>query len=296
MNKTLLVLAAGIGSRYGGLKQMDPFGPSGEFILDYSVYDARRAGFTKVVFVIRHEIEKDFKAVISSRLEGHIEIGYALQDLADIPAGYTVPAERKKPWGTGHATLSAAAAITTPFAVINADDFYGAESYRKLAAFLDRTASEPNHYAMVGYILRNTLSAHGHVARGVCASSANGTLTGVEELTNIVKTDGGARCGDRLLTGDEIVSMNLWGFKPSFFAHLRQEFRTFLDESAGNPKAEYFVPTVVNTLIARGQASCTVLETPSQWFGVTYPEEKADVVAAIRALIASGEYPPSLWA
>lgn len=296
MNKTLLVLAAGIGSRYGGLKQMDPVGPSGEFILDYSVFDAKRAGFNKVVFVIRREIENDFKAVISSRMEKHIEIAYALQDLADIPEGYSVPPDRKKPWGTGHATLAGANSVTAPFAVINADDFYGAESYRRLATFLDATAPDPRHYSMVGYVLRNTLSPHGRVARGICTTTADGTLTGVEELTNIVKTETGARCNDRILSGNEIVSMNLWGFKPSFFEYLRREFRAFLDQQGADPKSEYFVPTVVNTLIARQEARCTVLETPCAWVGVTYPEEKADVVATIRTLIARGEYPASLWA
>lgn len=295
MNKTLLVLAAGIGSRYGGLKQMDPFGPSGEFILDYSVYDAIRAGFTKVAFVIRREIEQDFKAIVSSRMEGRIEIAYALQDLNDLPPGHTAPAERKKPWGTGHATLSAAAAVSTPFAVINADDFYGAESYRRLARFLDDTAAAPRAFAMVGYVLRNTLSEHGHVARGLCSVGPDRALTGVVELTNIVKTETGARCNDRVLTGNEIVSMNLWGFKPSFFADLRREFGAFLDRSGRDPKAEYFVPTVVNTLIEQRSATCTVLETPSRWAGVTYPEEKADVVAAIRDLVARGDYPQSLW-
>lgn len=296
MPKTLLVLAAGIGSRYGGLKQMDPVGPSGEFILDYSVFDAIRAGFNRVVFVIRREIATDFKAIISSRMAGHIEIAYAIQDLADVPQGFTVPPERKKPWGTGHATLAGAEAVNSPFAVINADDFYGAESYRRLARFLDETAADPRHYAMVGYILRNTLSDHGHVARGLCTTDAQGTLTGVEELTNIVKTETGARCDDRQLTADEIVSMNLWGFKPSFFAHLRNEFQSFLAQQGNDPKAEYFVPTVVNTLIARGEARCTVLTTPSKWVGVTYPEEKAGVVAAIRALVDQGAYPAALWA
>lgn len=295
MDKTLLVLAAGIGSRYGGLKQMDPVGPAGEFILDYSVFDAIRAGFTKVVFVIRQDIEEDFKRIIGARLEGRVEVDYALQSLADLPAGHAVPEARRKPWGTGHATLAAAGVVNTPFAVINADDFYGAESYRRLGAFLDGTAAEASQYAMVGFVLRNTLSPHGRVARGLCTASAAGLLTSVEELTQIVKTPEGVRCEKGALTGDEIVSMNCWGFKPSFFAHLRREFVGFLKAQGDDPKAEYFVPTVVNTLIQRGEASCRVLETGSRWVGVTYPEEKADVVAVIRSLVARGEYPAALW-
>jgi len=295
MNKTLLVLAAGIGSRYGGLKQMDPVGPSGEFILDYSVYDAIRAGFNKVVFVIRKDIERDFKAIISSRMEGRIEIDYALQNLDDLPAGYTPPPDRKKPWGTGHATLAAAGVVHEPFAVINADDFYGAASYQRLAGFLDDSAASPTAYAMVGFVLRNTLSDHGRVARGLCTTSAKGLLTSVEELTQIVKTAGGVQCEKGALSGDEIVSMNLWGFKPSFFQHLRREFAAFLAAHGRDAKAEYFVPTVVNTLIQRGAATCAVLETPCKWVGVTYPEEKADVVAVIRGLVERGDYPTSLW-
>ncbi len=295
MSKTLLVLAAGIGSRYGGLKQMDPVGPSGEFILDYSVYDALRAGFDRVVFVIRREIETDFKTIIGARLEGRVAIDYALQDLHDLPEGFAPPADRRKPWGTGHATLAAAGVVQTPFAVINADDFYGADSYRRLAAFLDDTAAAATRYAMVGFVLRNTLSPHGRVARGVCTVSPEGLLTGVEELTQIVKTPEGARSEKGPLGGSETVSMNCWGFKPSFFEHLRAEFRLFLKAHGADPKAEFFVPTVVNTLIQRGQATCQVLPTDSPWVGVTYPEEKADVVAVIRDLVARGDYPPALW-
>lgn len=295
MDKTLLVLAAGIGSRYGGLKQMDPVGPSGEFILDYSVFDAIRAGFNKVVFVIRRDIAADFRRIIGSRLEGRVAIDYALQELTDLPAGQAVPEGRKKPWGTGHATLAAAGVVKTPFAVINADDFYGAESYRRLATFLDDTARDAARYAMVGFVLRNTLSPHGRVARGLCTASAEGLLTSVEELTQIVKTPEGVRCEKGALTGDEIVSMNCWGFKPSFFSHLRREFVTFLATQGADLKAEYFVPTVVNTLIQRHEATCQVLETRSRWVGVTYPEEKADVVAVIRSLIARGDYPEALW-
>ncbi|MDA0991393.1 MAG: NTP transferase domain-containing protein [Verrucomicrobia bacterium] len=294
-SKSLLVLAAGIGSRYGGLKQMDPIGPAGEFILDYSVYDAKRAGFDNVVFVIRDDIEADFRRIIGARIAPHIAVDYVCQRLGDVPEGVTVPADRKKPWGTGHATLTGASAIHEPFGVINADDFYGAESYRRLGAFLDETADDPARYAMVGYILHNTISPHGHVARGLCTTNADGYLTSVEELTNIVQTDQGIVCDDRKLSGKELVSMNLWGFKPAFFAHLHSEFAAFLKDHGDNPRAEYFVPTVVNTLIDRGAASCTVLQTPDKWAGVTYPQEKADVEATIRALIDQGVYPESLW-
>lgn len=295
MSKTLLVLAAGIGSRYGGFKQMEPVGPTGEFILDYSVFDARRAGFDKVVFVIREEIKDDFKAVIGARIAPHMEVAYACQRITDLPDGFATPSGRNKPWGTGHATLTAAPLIDEPFAVINADDFYGAESFSALAAFLDQTADEPARYAMVGYQLDKTLSNHGHVARGLCTVDSDSNLAGIVELTHIVKTPDGARCNSRKLTGNEVVSMNLWGFKPCFLKHLRREFKTFLETSGSDPKAEFFVPTVVNTLITGGEATCAVLHTPSQWTGVTYPEEKDDVMRVVRDLIARDIYPESLW-
>jgi len=295
---TLVILAAGIGSRYGGLKQMEPVGPSGEFIIDYAVYDAVRAGFDRVVFVIRPDIEEDFKATVGERISRaapDVSLGYVFQDLSDVPPGFTVPADRAKPWGTGHATLTAAAAVEQPFAVINADDFYGAEAYRLLADFLRETAGDEAHYAMVGYRLRKTVSDHGYVARGVCATDSEGYLTDVEELTRIEKHADGIRFGERELTGDETVSMNFWGFKCSFFEHLAAEFGHFLSGLDADPAAELFVPTVVNTLIQAEKVRVSVFETSSAWLGVTYREERDTVAAEIRKLIDAGEYPADLW-
>ncbi len=300
MKPTLVVLAAGIGSRYGGLKQIDPVGPSGEIVIDYSIYDALRAGFGRVVFVIRREIEADFRAKIGAHLEGRIPVAYVYQDLADLPPGYSVPGDRKKPWGTGHAIRSCRDAVHEPFAVINADDFYGRESYRFLGQFLGGVAAADARYAMVGFRLRNTLSEHGHVARGICAADAGGFLQGVVERTKIEQTPAGARFatadgGWAPLTGSEIASMNMWGFTPTLFGHLEREFRSFLDRSAGDAKAEFFIPTVVDNLIRGRQATVRVLETPEIWFGVTYPADKPVVVDGIRARIAAGTYPERLW-
>jgi len=301
MSLTLVVLAAGIGSRYGGLKQMDPFGPSGEFILDYSVYDAIRAGFDKVVFVIRHDIEKDFRSIMGHRMERRIAASYVYQELTGLPAGFVLPADRKKPWGTGHAVLAAAPAVKGPFAAINADDFYGRESLRILAEFLRSTAREANSYSMVGFVLRNTVSEHGTVARGICTSGSDGLLQSVVERTRIEKTASGIRYQDASgtwvgMTGGEVVSMNMWGFKESFFGHLRTGFPAFLRQYGQDAKAEYFVPTVVNDILVRRQATVRVLETTSSWFGVTHPEDKPKVVAAINKLVTDGSYPRNLWA
>ena len=300
MKPTLVVLAAGIGSRYGGLKQIDPVGPSGEIVIDYSVFDAIRSGFGRVVFVIRREIEADFRAKIGSHLEGRIAVDYVHQDLGDLPGGFAVPADRQKPWGTGHAIRSCRAAVREPFAVINADDFYGAKSYRALGDFLGGLAASEARYAMVGFRLRNTLSEHGHVARGICSADAGGFLQGVVERTKIEQAPGGARFatadgGWAPLTGDEIASMNMWGFTPTIFEHLEREFRGFLGRSGSDPKAEFFIPTVVDTLIRGRQATVRVLETPEIWFGVTYPADKPVVVDGIRARIAAGIYPERLW-
>ena len=300
MGKTLVVLAAGIGSRYGGLKQIEAVGPSGAIVIEYSVYDAIRAGFGKVVCVIRRDIEKDFRALISARFERHIPVEYVFQDMDDLPDGFSLPADRRKPWGTGHAVLACRDMVLEPFAVINADDFYGRCSYEALGGFLSGVRPESNDFGMVGFTLRNTLSEHGHVARGVCEVDSRGLLKGVVERTNIERTGTGARYADqdgvwKELSGNEVVSMNMWGFTPAIFGQLRREFPSFLDAHAGNPKAEFFLPTVVDGLVAAGKATVKVLSTPESWFGVTYPQDKAVVVEGIRSLVEKGMYPAKLW-
>jgi dTDP-glucose pyrophosphorylase len=292
--KTLVVLAAGLGTRYGGLKQLESFGPSGELILDYSVFDALRAGFGHVVFVMRHELEDDLRR-LTSRVAQITEVDYAIQDLGDLPAGCTAPRGRNKPWGTAHAILSVANAVDGPFAVINADDFYGPESYRLLADFLDHTAPDPTYYALVGYRLRNTLSDRGGVSRAICAVNSEGMLSGITELTDIAKTPHGLQCGSCTMTGNEIVSMNCWGFKPGLFSLLRKGFVEFLSKRRDELNAEYFIPTAINELVEHGVVRCAVLPTSSKWVGVTYPSEKADVVSAIRDMIQAGMYPKQLW-
>jgi len=300
MSKTLVVLAAGIGSRYGGLKQIEAVGPHGAIVIEYSVYDAIRAGFDRVVCVIRRDIEKDFRHIVSSRFEKHIPVDYVFQDLDDLPGGFSVPAERKKPWGTGHAVLACRQVVKTPFAVINADDFYGRRSYQVLGAFLQGVNVDSSDYSMVGFTLRNTLSEHGHVARGVCEVGREGLLKRVVERTHIEKNGEGARYTDPEgrhleLTGDEVVSMNMWGLTPSLFSHLQREFALFLETNSLNPKAEFYLPTVVDGLINSGKATTRVLETPELWFGVTYPQDKSVVVEGIRALVAKRIYPEKLW-
>jgi len=298
--KTLVILAAGIGSRYGGLKQMDPMGPAGEFIIDYSVFDAVRAGFDRILFLISRRIESVFKATVGARRAKHVAVEYAFQELDDLPPGFVVPPERKKPWGTGHAILACAGVVREPFGVVNADDFYGRESYAVLAEFLDRTAGDPALYAMVGFPLRNTISEFGSVARGICSVQADGTLKSVVERTKIEKAGAGCRYLDDLgawqpLTGEEMVSMNMWGFKPSAFEHLRREFSRFMQKSGTDLKAEFFAPTVVNTLMEEKKIRTTVLKTSSTWFGVTYSQEKPAVVERIRQLVQAGVYPAPLW-
>lgn len=300
---TLVVLAAGIGSRYGGLKQIDPVGPGGEAVLDYSVFDARRAGFGKIVFVIRRDIELAFRDALGRRFESRMDVRYAYQHLDLLPPGCAVPAGRQKPWGTGHAVLCAADVVHEPFAVINADDFYGAESYRVLAEFLQGPPSGVGRdlWAMVGFRLDRTLSAHGTVARGICATDAEGFLVSVEELTAIEKLPVGARHREadstfRPLTGREIVSLNCWGFTPSLFGHLRRLFGEFLRRHAGDLKAEFFLPDAINQLIREGHAQVKVLPTASAWFGVTYREDRPVVVENVRALIRAGAYPERLGA
>lgn len=294
---TLLVLAAGLGSRYGGLKQMDPVGPGGETIMDYSIYDAMRAGFGKVVFVIRRDIEAAFKQTIGARFEKRLPVQYVFQELDQLPPGLSVPVQRTKPWGTGQAILTAAEVVHEPFAAINADDFYGANSFRALAEHL---RSGGNDYAMVGFVLRNTLSEFGSVARGDCRVDADGFLQTVTELTKIEMDGDAARYTDsqgmvHRLSGNETVSMNLWGFTPALFGQLRQQFTAFLQATNQNEKGEFYIPAVVNALIQAGQARCRVLRTADSWFGVTYREDRPRVIGSVRALIARGDYPERLW-
>jgi UTP-glucose-1-phosphate uridylyltransferase len=292
---TLLVLAAGMGSRYGGLKQIDPVGPGNETIIDYSIFDAMRAGFGKVVFVIRHDIEQQFREVVGSKFEKRLPVEYAFQELNKIPAGFTVPPNRTKPWGTGHAVLVAEPLIREPFAMINADDFYGADSFRVLCDELQTTAADRSDYSMVGFTLRKTLSEHGTVARGVCQVDGAGMLRQIAEMLKIEKTGTGARQGEHLLTGDEPVSMNFWGFTPTLFGHLRVELESFLKKHGREEKSELLIPMVVNTLVNDGRARCKVLRTTSSWFGVTYKEDRPVIIEGIRKLIAAGDYPKRLW-
>ncbi len=303
MKPTLMVLAAGIGSRYGGLKQLEPVGPNGELIIDYSVFDAIRGGFGKVVFVIRRDLEDAFREAIGRRFEGRIPVAYAFQERDALPPGFTLPPDRAKPWGTGHAILVAKDTVREPFAVINADDFYGRVGYRLLAGHLSRPAALNDpvaNFCMVGFVLRNTLSEHGHVARGVCRTGADDMLASVTECTQIHPHGEGAiyRRADgseQPLTGDEIVSMNMWGFTPTLFPMLDEAFANFLREHGHNPKAECFIPSVVDDLIRAGRARVAVLPSPDRWQGVTYREDKPAVETAIRDLVARGEYPSPLF-
>jgi len=289
---TLVLLAAGMGSRYGGLKQVDPVGPSGETLLDYSIYDALRAGFGKVVFIIRHDIEAQFRDVVGKRFEGRVPVDYAFQELNDLPAGFKVPAGRTKPWGTTHAVLAATNVVREPFAVLNADDFYGRDSFATIAKHL---TSGSKDMAMVGFQLKNTLSEHGTVARGVCGVGADGFLTSVEEFTKIEKTPTGARQDNRTFTGDELVSMNFWGFQPDVFAAFRERFTLFLQKSGTEQKSECYIPATVNELMVAGKARVKMLSSSSPWFGVTYKEDKPRVVESIARLVQRGEYPAKLW-
>jgi len=301
MKPTLFVLAAGMGSRYGGLKQMDGLGPNGETIMDYSIYDAYRAGFGKVVFVIRHSFEEDFKNIVVNKYQGKLPVEIVFQEVDYLPEGFTCPADRAKPWGTNHAVLMGKDAIKEPFAVINADDFYGRESYVVLADWLSKMEGKKNEYCMIGYRVGNTLSESGSVARGVCSKDASGNLTTVVERTYIIRdADGQIKYkdeNDQMVAVDENapVSMNMWGFTPDYFDYSERDFKTFLKESEGNLKAEFFIPLVVNNLIVAGTATCQVLDTPSKWFGVTYAEDRPDVVAKIEELIKAGAYPSPLW-
>jgi NDP-sugar pyrophosphorylase family protein len=293
----LLVLAAGMGNRYGGLKQIDPVGPGGETIIDYSIYDALRAGFGKVVFVIRKDIEHAFKQAVGTRFERHIAVEYVFQELDKLPLGFSVPAGRTRPWGTLQAVLMAADAVNEPFAVINADDFYGSESYRVLAQHLQSGTAD---YAMVGFVLRNTLSDFGTVSRGVCRVNNDDFLQGVVELTDIERNGMHTRNTDSTglitaLSGDELVSMNMWGFTPDIFGQFREHFQRFLRSNGSDIESESYLPSTMNELVLAGQARVKVLRTNDSWAGVTYREDHPRVVQTIRLLIDRGIYPHRLW-
>lgn len=300
MNPTLLVLAAGMGSRYGGLKQIDPVGPFGETILDYSVYDAIKAGFGKIIFVIRKDISKEFDSNVGKKFRGFIDIDYVFQELNKLPISFSLPKDRAKPWGTGHAILCASEKIEEPFAVINADDFYGFNAFSEIAKFLTKV-KESNclNLSMVAYKLSNTLSEFGTVARGVCKCDVNQKLADIVEITGIEKLK------ERIIykidgieyefKGDEPVSMNLWGFTPGIFKKLDEKFKIFLEKNIANLKSEFYIPFAVDELIKSNEAEVTVIKTDEKWFGVTYKEDKAIVVDSIAKLIKSGRYPEKLF-
>ncbi len=293
---TLVVLAAGMGSRYGSLKQMDGVGPGGEAIIDYSIYDAIRAGFTKVVFVIRHSFEADFREVFKpERFGGKIAVEFVFQELDYLPEGFTVPAGREKPWGTNHAVMMAKGAVSGPFAVINADDFYGRHSFGVLADYMSGQEGK-NRYAMVGFSVSNTLSDNGTVSRGVCAVDSEGNLADIVETHGIIRR-GAQIVSDNggVLAESTPVSMNMFGFTPDYFDYSEEYFKEFLRENSGNLKAEFYIPLMVDRLIKTGVATMRVLPTDAVWFGVTYKEDRPLVVDRIRALIAKGEYPERLW-
>lgn len=303
MKPTLVIMAAGMGSRYGGLKQIDPVGPFGEKIIDYSVYDAIKAGFEKVVFIIKEEIFEDFKEAVGSRIEKQVKTEYVFQRLDNVPAGFAVPADRKKPWGTGHAVLSCMEVVHEPFAVINSDDYYGDRAFRLIYEFL--TAPKPQdgklHFCMAGFILRNTLTENGHVARGICGVDKDGFLQEIVERTRIERIGGIVKYtenGEDYFELDEnaCVSMNCWGFTEEMIGELDRRFAGFLKDNRDNIlKAEYFLPSVVDALIKEGRADVKVLKTEDKWYGVTYREDKEKVMAAIREMIAQGKYPERLW-
>ncbi len=300
MKPTLLILAAGMGSRYGGLKQLDGVGPSGETIMDYSVFDAIRAGFGKIVFVIRHDFEQDFREKIISKYENHIPVEIVFQDINNIPDGFKIHPDRTKPWGTNHAIMMAKNVINEPFAVINADDFYGSDSFKVLAEALTKLEGKRNQYCMVGFKIENTLSENGGVSRGHCQVSPQGFLTDVNECHGI------QRKGDRLVhtlsDGSEAefpmgayVSMNMWGFTPDYFEYSDDEFIQFLKKHAEELKSEFYIPTVVNNLIKNNNVTLKVIETSAKWFGVTFAEDRPATVAQFKKLTEEGIYPQKLW-
>ncbi len=301
MKPTLFVLAAGMGSRYGGLKQLDGVGPNGETIMDYSIYDAVKAGFGKLVFVIRESFEDDFREKIIKKYEKEIPVELVFQELDKLPEGVTLNPDRVKPWGTNHAVMMGKDVIKEPFAVINADDFYGAEGFQVLGDYLSSLSDDSvNDYCMVGYRVGNTLSESGSVARGVCETDSEGNLTGVVERTEVKRIDGVVKYkdenGEWVATDDNTpVSMNMWGFTPDYFKYSDDYFVEFLKENSDNIKAEFFIPLLVNYLTVSKKASVKVLDTPSKWFGVTYAEDRPDVVARLQKLVDDGDYPSPLW-
>lgn len=301
MKPTLLILAAGMGSRYGSLKQMDGIGPNKEAILDYSVYDAIRAGFGKVVFVIRGFFAKEFKEVFNEeRFAGKIKVDFVFQEIDNLPQGYSVPEGREKPWGTNHALMMGASVINEPFAAINADDFYGKDAYKVMAEYLKTLEGETGKYCMVGYKVKNTLSEYGSVSRGVCASDEDNNLVSIVERTHIDKIDGKIVFKDENeefipLCEDTIVSMNMFGFTPDYFNYSEELFKEFLFENGTQLKSEFFIPLVTNTLIKQNKASLKVLSSNAKWFGVTYKEDRPQVVEQLNALISEGYYPANLW-
>lgn len=300
MKPTLIVLAAGMGSRYGGLKQMDAFGPNGETIIEYSVFDAIRAGFGKVVFVIRETFADAFKEQLGTKFADKIEVEYVYQELNKLPEGFSVPEGREKPWGTGHALMMAADATTTPFAVINADDFYGVESYQVMAEFLNKQANDSNNFSLLGYEVRNTLSENGSVSRGVCEVSETGDMLGVTERTKIYREDGVIvfEEGNVKTPLSEVapVSMNFMGFTPLAFDFFKKAFVNFLETQGQEMKSEFFMPFVLDEMAKTGMAKVNVINTPAKWFGVTYQEDKPLALDYLNKLIAQGEYPSNLWA
>ena len=304
MKPVLVIMAAGMGSRYGGLKQIDPIDEHGHMIIDFSLFDAKRAGFEKVIFIIKKENEEVFREVIGSRIADHMEVEYVFQDINNLPEGFAVPEGREKPWGTGHAVLSCLESVNGPFAVINADDYYGYEAFKVIYNYLSTHEDDDKYrYTMVGYLLKNTVTDNGHVARGVCSTNEAGELIGINERTRIEKRDGGiAYTEDNgetwvSLSPDNLVSMNMWGFSASILKELQERFPAFLEKGIkANPlKCEYFLPEVVSNLLKEDKATVAVLSSTDKWYGVTYKEDKPVVVAAIKKMKEDGKYPEKLW-
>ena len=298
MKTTLLIMAAGIGSRFGGgIKQLAPVGPNGEIIMDYSIYDAIAAGFNKVVFIIRRDLEKDFKEIIGNRIEKLVKVEYAFQESDNLPGGFVTPAERKKPWGTGHAILSCRGIVKEPFLVINADDYYGKEAFVKIHDYLvsDEAKNNPYAFCMAGFILKNTLSDNGGVTRGVCKVNADNVLVDVTETGDIEKDGTGAKTPSGPIDADSFVSMNMWGLSPEFIDELEEKFIEFLSNvKEGDYKCEFLLPSIIDDMIKAGKASVKVLPTNDKWFGVTYKEDAPVVIDSIKKLIADGLYPEKL--
>lgn len=299
MKPTLVIMAAGMGSRYGGLKQIDKIGPGGEIVIDYSIFDAIRAGFGKVVFIIRKDIEESFREVVEPHIRGRIPFAYVHQELSALPSGFQLPADRKKPWGTTHAILQCRHEVREPFGVVNADDFYGRTSFQVLADTLMKRTPSVTDYALIAFRIQNTLSEHGAVSRGVCEVDAAKRLKKIVERIKIERRGGAIQVeidnAWQPLPENTPVSMNMWGFTPAIFGDLEREFRAFLGTQATSPKSECYIPATVDALIQQGRASVEVLDSPDAWLGMTYPEDKPAVSAGIRKLIAAGQYPERLW-